>query len=232
MPRNVTLYISDELDEKMKQFGEVNWSEIARQSIINYIEGRVAEAIVKNEVPENVLKEFWYYVESLRQFMGNNDVYSIAYMHNDFNIDVTQREKTQFREIFRTVQEDYAELRRSLELFEKKNTMTEFKPVFIRLLRLFGRYSTMVTDFALLVKEKTKKIELIAQTPGSRAQSEYLDETYSAFRERYNDLVLGFVRFTFITKNFHEQNLDDYYVFRLLAPRLVDFRLSASKETV
>jgi len=187
---------------------------------------------VKNEVPENVLKEFWYYVESLGQFMGDNYMYSIAYMHNDFHIDVTPRETTQFRENFRTVQEDYAELRKSLELFEKKNTITEFKPVFIRLLRLFGRYSTMVTDFAMLVKEKTKKIEPIAQTPGSRAQTEYLDQTYSAFRERYNDLVFGFIKFTFITRNFHEQNLDDYHVFRLLAPRLIDFRLSASKETV
>jgi len=38
MARNITLYITDELDEKMKHFGEVNWSEIARQGIINYME--------------------------------------------------------------------------------------------------------------------------------------------------------------------------------------------------
>ena len=230
MPRNITVYISDELDHKMKQFGEVNWSEIARQGIERYIEGRVTEVVIKNKVRKDVFNEFRFYLEALRQYMASNYTYSIASMHNDFNVDVSLREKRQFLEIFNHLVEDYSELCRSFDLFAQKRNIDEFKPVFIKLMRVIDRHSTMVREFALLVKEKIDKIDLIGQRPRSRAHYEYLDETYANFREKYNSLIMSFVKFVFVTKDLHGQHIDDHRVYELLAPRLVDFRLSAEKE--
>jgi len=232
MPRNITVYISDELDQKMKEFGEVNWSEIARQGIERYIEGRVTEVDIKNRVPDNVLNEFRFYLESLQSHMNEAYSYSIANIHNDFNIGVREREKRQFFEIFGHLVEDYSELRRSFDLFEQKRNIDEFKPIFVKLMRVIERHSAVVRDFALLVKEKIDKVELIGQRPRSRGPNEYLDETYANFREKYNNLVMSFVKFVWITKDLHEQSIDDYRVYQLLAPRLVDFRLSAEAEKI
>lgn len=230
MPRNITVYISDELDQKMKEFGEVNWSEIARQGIERYIEGRVTEVAIKNRVPDDVVNEFRYYLETLEKFMQRNYIYSIALMHNNFNIGVTPREKRQFFEIFDHLVEDYSELHRSFELFEKRKNIDEFKPIVTKLARIINRYSTMVRDFASLVKEKRYIVEPIDQRPRSRASSEYLDKTYADFRGRYNDLVMSFVRFVSVTRNLHKHRIDDHKVYDLLAPRLVDFRLSGEKK--
>lgn len=45
MPKSVSIYVPDELVGKMEKLPEVNWSEIARQSIEDYIEkrGRAAD---------------------------------------------------------------------------------------------------------------------------------------------------------------------------------------------
>ena len=40
MVKNVTLSVGDEIAEKMKEYPEVNWSEIARKAIIEYITQR------------------------------------------------------------------------------------------------------------------------------------------------------------------------------------------------
>lgn len=229
MPRNVTVYISDELDRQMKEFGEVNWSEIARQGIERYIEGRVVEIAEKGKVPDEVLKEFRFYLESLRNCMNSAYTYSIVNLHNDFNVGVTSREKRQFFDIFNHVAEDYSELCRSFDLFEHTKNINEFKPVFIKLIRIFDRYSTMVRDFAMLVKEKTNKAEPISQR-GSRPPNEYLSEQYDNFREKYNNLIMSFVKFVSVTRDLHEQNIEDYRVYQLLAPRLVDFRLSRTEK--
>lgn len=49
MPRNITVYISDEIDDRMKKVPEVNWSEVCRQGIVNYLEKRLetTEALYK-----------------------------------------------------------------------------------------------------------------------------------------------------------------------------------------
>ena len=52
MPRNITVYISDELTDRMKKRTEVNWSEIARQGIENYLTGRET----KDELLETTAK--------------------------------------------------------------------------------------------------------------------------------------------------------------------------------
>jgi len=39
-PKNVTILIQDELAEKMRKFPEVNWSEVCRKAIDNYIKER------------------------------------------------------------------------------------------------------------------------------------------------------------------------------------------------
>lgn len=231
MPRNITVYISDELDQKMKQFGEVNWSEIARQGIERYMDKRVVEVAEKNKVPNDILNEFRFYLESLKEYMNSAYTYSIASMHNAFNIGVTSREKRQFFEIFNHLVEDYSELCRSFELFEHRKHINEFGSVFSKLMRIFDKYSTMVRDFALLVKEKTDRVELIGQRPRSRAPNEYLDETYANFREKYNNLIMNFVKFVCVTRNLHKQRIGDHRVYQLLAPRLVDFRLSEKEKT-
>ena len=230
MPRNISVYISDELDQKMKEFGEVNWSEIARQGIQDYIEGREVEVTIKNKVPDEILNEFRFYLESLRNIMDSAYTYSIVSLHNDFNVGVTPREKRQFSEIFRHLAQDYSELWRSYELFAQRKPIHEFKPVFEKLMRVIERYSTMVRDFVSLVKEKIDTIEFIGQRPRSRGPNEYLDETYAKFREKYNGFIMSFVKFVSITRDLHEQSIDDHKIYRLLAPRLVDFRLSARKE--
>lgn len=40
MGKNVTIYLPDEVAENMEKFPEVNWSEICRQAILDYIETR------------------------------------------------------------------------------------------------------------------------------------------------------------------------------------------------
>lgn len=40
MPKNITIYIDDELLEEMKIFPEVNWSKVCRQGIKAYMGGR------------------------------------------------------------------------------------------------------------------------------------------------------------------------------------------------
>ena len=40
MPKNVTIYLSDEIAGKMEKYQEVNWSEICRKAVIDYIDTR------------------------------------------------------------------------------------------------------------------------------------------------------------------------------------------------
>ena len=230
MPRNITVYISDELDQKMKQFGEVNWSEIARQGIERYMDKRVVEVAIKDQVPDNIFNEFRFYLESLQNYMNSAYTYSIANLHNDFNVGVTPREKRQFQELFNHLVEDYSELCRSFDLFQQKRKIDQFQPIFIKLMRIVDKHSTMVKEFAELVKEKINKIELLGQTPSSRPPHEYRDEIYANFREKYNNLIMNFVKFVFVTKDLHHQHIEDYRTYQLLAPRLVGFRLSAEKK--
>lgn len=231
MGKNITVYVSDELAKKMEDFGEVNWSEIARQGIERYIEGRVTEVAIKNQVPDEILNEFRYYMESIKEYFDSSYVYSIGSMFNGFPKElVTQRERRQFFAIFNSLREDYSELMRRYNSFEQKKNIDEFEPVLVYLMRIFDRYSTLVRDFVLLVKEKADKIKMIGQSPKSRTHNDYLDETYTSFRERYNSLVMGFVKFVSVTRELHKRRIDDHKMYQLLAPRLVDFLISTQKE--
>ena len=40
MPKNVTIYLSDEIAGKMEKYPEVNWSEICRKAVVEYIDTR------------------------------------------------------------------------------------------------------------------------------------------------------------------------------------------------
>ncbi len=40
MPKNVTIYLSNEIAEKMEKYPEVNWSEICRKAVVEYIDTR------------------------------------------------------------------------------------------------------------------------------------------------------------------------------------------------
>jgi len=40
IPKNVTIYLSDEIAQKMEKYPEVNWSEICRKAVIEYIDTR------------------------------------------------------------------------------------------------------------------------------------------------------------------------------------------------
>jgi hypothetical protein len=40
MGKNVTIYLPDDIFERMSQFPEVNWSEICRRAVVDYIEAR------------------------------------------------------------------------------------------------------------------------------------------------------------------------------------------------
>lgn len=41
MTKKTTVVLSDELEEKMKKYPEVNWSEVARNAIESYVTTRV-----------------------------------------------------------------------------------------------------------------------------------------------------------------------------------------------
>ena len=226
MPRNITVYISDELDQRMKEFGEVNWSEIARQGIAAYIEGRVKEVAIKNKVPDTVINEFDFYLTSLRDLMSSDYRYSIWSIQNDFNIDVTPREKKQFSEIFHLLSAEYSRLLNSFDLYKRRKDIPEFDSFIATLIGMFQRYSNMVRNFAELAKEKTANVDAIGQ-PRSHIPNQYLDETYASFRARYNLLVMSFAKFVYVTKDLHKQHISDHRVYELLVPRLVGFRLSA-----
>jgi len=45
MAKSLTIYIDDTTEQKMKIFGEVNWSEVCRQAINNYIDSRLSPEI-------------------------------------------------------------------------------------------------------------------------------------------------------------------------------------------
>jgi hypothetical protein len=40
MPKNVTIYLSDEVAGKMEKYPEVNWSEICRKAVLDYVDTR------------------------------------------------------------------------------------------------------------------------------------------------------------------------------------------------
>jgi len=40
MPKNVTIYLSDEIAGKMEKYQEVNWSEICRKAVLDYVDTR------------------------------------------------------------------------------------------------------------------------------------------------------------------------------------------------
>jgi hypothetical protein len=229
MPRNITIYISDELDEKMKQFGEVNWSEIARQGIERYMERREIEVVTKGKVPDNIFNQLRFYFETIGEYMQDNYTYSIVALQNDFNVGVKQREKQQFHELFRNLQQDYYELHSTFGQFSQTKNVDDFKSIFARLLRIIERHSQMIRNFAMIVKENTRDIEPNLRA-GSRSPIEYFDETYETFREKYNDLIMNFVKYASVTKDLHREKIPDHTVYQLLAPKLVNFRLSGEKE--
>ena len=40
MPKNVTIYLSDEIAGRMEKYQEVNWSEICRKAVLDYVDTR------------------------------------------------------------------------------------------------------------------------------------------------------------------------------------------------
>ena len=50
------------------------------------------------------------------------------------------------------------------------------------------------------------------------------------FREKYNNLIMSFVKFFFVTRDLNKHRIDDHRVYQLLAPRLVNFRLSVEEK--
>jgi len=87
MGKNVTVYLPDEIAEKMEKFPEVNWSEICRKAITDYVEtrsqvdlGPIIERL-KKERNENyrkgqlfmyskvIPKLSWEYVEYFRKYV-------------------------------------------------------------------------------------------------------------------------------------------------------------------
>ena len=40
MGKNITIYVPDEVAEEMAKYPEVNWSQVCREAIINYLKRR------------------------------------------------------------------------------------------------------------------------------------------------------------------------------------------------
>lgn len=67
MPKSISIYIPDELVRKMEQFSEVNWSEIGRHAIEDYILGRRRYKEMGLEL-ENYIKEFKFLTHRFENF--------------------------------------------------------------------------------------------------------------------------------------------------------------------
>lgn len=82
MPKSISIYIPDELIEKMDEFPEVNWSEIARQAIENYISRRRRYDEVGSQV-ERHLKEAEYLTYRLQNALETGSLRPIQISRSD-----------------------------------------------------------------------------------------------------------------------------------------------------
>jgi hypothetical protein len=73
MPKNVTIYIPEEIAEKMEKYQEVNWSEVCRRAVTDYMTtrslddlGQIAEKL-KAEGKEEYNKGQLFFLEVAKQ---------------------------------------------------------------------------------------------------------------------------------------------------------------------
>jgi len=78
MPKNVTIYIPDEIAEKMAQYPEVNWSEVCRRAITEYVNLRnlsdfeqLAEKL-RSEGNEDYNKGRLFFLEAAKKMTLSN----------------------------------------------------------------------------------------------------------------------------------------------------------------
>ena len=64
LPKSISIYIPDELVKKMEEFSEVNWSEISRHAIEDYISGRRRYEKMGSEL-ERTLNEYKFNISKL-----------------------------------------------------------------------------------------------------------------------------------------------------------------------
>lgn len=57
MGRNVTVYVPDDVAERMARFPEVNWSEVCRRAIVDYLGMREKDLELVRQVALNVAYE-------------------------------------------------------------------------------------------------------------------------------------------------------------------------------
>lgn len=78
MPKNVTIYIPEEIAEKMEKYPEVNWSEVCRRAVTDYMTsrslddlGQIAEKL-KAEGKEEYNKGQLFFLEVAKQMTLSN----------------------------------------------------------------------------------------------------------------------------------------------------------------
>lgn len=233
MGKNITIYVTDELLEKMNRFEEVNWSEIARKGIENYVDGRKKEVVTINRVPQTVVDEFRYFLDSFGKYTQGVYTYSILSIYQSFPAKITKRERAQFQDLFNTLRSDFHELVKHFHAFEKKKEIDSFNPLVDSLVRIVERYSKYVRSFASIVKETAKYLEAkIGESMDRKGAIEYPDTTYWIFREMYNYFIMALDRFLKATVSYHGRPIADWRVIDMLAPRLVQFRLYTEEPVV
>ncbi len=141
MPKNISIYIPDELLKRMNKFQEVNWSEIARDAIVDYLDGRI-------RIDER-LRESDQYLNELRmirnQFMHNLDNFeNLQRMEKAFELTYADNMKVDVSIGLRTVSQ--------IELAFKIFNLLDYDLLFDRLLY----------EFKLIAKGK-----ILASTTGS-----------------------------------------------------------------
>lgn len=226
MGKNITVYIQDELLSKMEPFEEVNWSEIARKGIENYLKSRGQVT----RIPNTVVEEFQYLFDFLSKFLQSGYRYSLITIYNDFPADISSREREMYSERFTNLIVDTNNLQRQFMDFRDNNTIDNFKAIVISFIKLVERHSKCVRDFVTVVRDETSRVNVEGVKSTGRTQFEFLDIDYSIFREKYNRFIMDWNRFIQMTKLYHNTKISDHILTSvLLAPRIFKLRISSKK---
>ena len=97
MPRNITVYLQDEIAAEMDKFAEVSWSEVCRDAILAYVSKR-AKGFQPSSVRvtlEDAIAADWYGATRLQMQFNilNSSDYEIILDRARFNLNINAGSK-------------------------------------------------------------------------------------------------------------------------------------------
>jgi hypothetical protein len=127
MAKNLTIYISDDISEKMAEYPEVNWSEVCRKAITEYMHtrslddfGQLAEKL-RSEGKEEYIKGQTFFLEVAKQMTLSD----FEYWYPEINKEIIVKKITPTGDMFSTV-EPYNDAAEYLAIKEMRSKLTQF----------------------------------------------------------------------------------------------------------